>query len=315
MHPPHDPASPRYPVRLAAKRSGLSPHVLRAWERRYRVVSPIRSQGGQRLYSDLDVERLRLLHHLTARGHSIGSLAGVSPDDLQRMAREEARAARPWVAEPAPAGRTEEFKSAALLAARRLDAGALQAVLERAAVTLGVPEFLDRVAAPAIHEIGREWSEGTMTVGHEHLATAVFHRVLGWIVETYDVDEVTARIIVATPPRQVHELGALLVGAAAAAEGWDVTYLGADLPVADIVGSARQVGTDAVALSAVFPVDDPALLDDLVLIRRGLPSDVALILGGAAAVRSRDLLGAVGALVVDSLPEFRVTLRRLAEQV
>jgi methanogenic corrinoid protein MtbC1 len=289
--------------------------VLRAWERRYRVVSPIRSQGGQRLYSDLDVERLRLLHHLTARGHSIGSLAGVSPDDLQRMAREEARAARPWVAEPAPAGRTEEFKSAALLAARRLDAGALQAVLERAAVTLGVPEFLDRVAAPAIHEIGREWSEGTMTVGHEHLATAVFHRVLGWIVETYDVDEVTARIIVATPPRQVHELGALLVGAAAAAEGWDVTYLGADLPVADIVGSARQVGTDAVALSAVFPVDDPALLDDLVLIRRGLPSDVALILGGAAAVRSRDLLGAVGALVVDSLPEFRVTLRRLAEQV
>jgi methanogenic corrinoid protein MtbC1 len=277
-------------------------------------VTPVRSEGGQRLYSDLDVERLRILHQLTALGHSIGRLAGVPLEELQRLARQEAPEGNALSAEPARSARAESFKSAALQAARRLDAGGLQAVLERAAVTLGVPEFVDQVAGPAIQEIGEEWSEGRMTAGHEHLATAVFHRVLGWIVETYDVDDATDRIIVATPPHQVHELGALLAGATAAAEGWQVTYLGADLPVADIVGSARQVGARAVALSAVYPADDPRLLDDLEQIRTALPADVALIVGGAAAAPLRDRLAAAGVIPLDTLPELRATLRRLAEK-
>ena len=81
-------AAPRYPVRLVALRTGLSPHVLRAWERRYHVVSPTRTDGGQRLYSDLDVERLLRLRRLTEQGHAIGRIALLPLPELVRLEEE-----------------------------------------------------------------------------------------------------------------------------------------------------------------------------------------------------------------------------------
>ena len=80
--------TPRYPVRLVAVRTGLTPHVLRAWERRYGVVSPARTDGGQRLYSDLDIERLRLLRRLTDRGHAIRRIALLPIAELARLDEE-----------------------------------------------------------------------------------------------------------------------------------------------------------------------------------------------------------------------------------
>jgi DNA-binding transcriptional MerR regulator/methylmalonyl-CoA mutase cobalamin-binding subunit len=293
-------------------RTGLTPHLLRAWERRYGVVSPSRSAGGQRLYSDLDIQRLKLLRRLTERGHSIGRLAGVPLADLQRTAREEDL---PTVREARELKEgSEEFTSVALSAVRRLEGGELQAVLEKAAVTLGVPGFLDQVASTALQKIGQGWADGTVSIAQEHLASAVFRRVFGWILEVYEVRNGAPRLVVATPPRHVHELGAMLAADAAAAEGWDVTYLGADLPVADIVASARQVGANAVALSVIYPKVDAGLISDLDQLRGGLDRHAPLLLGGAAAVEDRDRLTSLGALIVGSLPEFRSTLLRYRER-
>src|SRR5829696_7924106 len=125
--------TPQHPVRLVANLTGLSPHVLRAWERRYGVVAPHRSQGGQRLYSDQDVERLRRLRLLTAKGHSISRIATLSLPELERL---EAEA--PPAPAMAPDGAVEssaaaELVAEALRAVRELDADALQGVLQRAA--------------------------------------------------------------------------------------------------------------------------------------------------------------------------------------
>ncbi|MBA2458540.1 MAG: MerR family transcriptional regulator, partial [Gemmatimonadales bacterium] len=99
MDAPTDTQIPRYPVRLVAVRTGLSQHVLRAWERRYGVVTPSRSEGGQRLYSQLDIERLSRLRRLTERGHGIGRLASLGLDELTRLDEESAALASP---DPAP---------------------------------------------------------------------------------------------------------------------------------------------------------------------------------------------------------------------
>jgi methanogenic corrinoid protein MtbC1 len=147
-------------------------------------------------------------------------------------------------------------------------------------------------------------------VAHEHLATAVFRRVLGWIMATYEVHAAAPRAVVATPARQLHELGAMLVAAAAAAEGWGVTYLGADLPAADILAAARQVGARVVALSLVYPADDPELPGELARLRGDLPAGVALLVGGAGVPRAA--VEAAGARVVDSLGDLRLLLRTLA---
>lgn len=313
MENPSVSQTPRHPVRVTALRTGLTPHLLRAWERRYQVVAPSRSEGGQRLYSDHDVRRLRLLRKLTDRGHSISRLASASLEELERSAQEESGARPMEITTLAPDSGAEDFRLAALSAARRLDAAELHAVLERAAVTLGVPGFLDQVVGPSLQEIGRGWSEGTVSIAQEHLATAVFRRVLGWLLRVYEVNHSAPRLIVATPPRQLHELGAMLAGATAAAQGWDVIYLGADLPVGEILASARQVAASAVALSIVYPTIDPILIGDLQQLRSGLDSRAAILLGGSAAIQDRERLTSMGAEVVNSLVEFRTSLRRLRE--
>jgi len=302
-----------------ALRTGLTPHVLRAWERRYRVVTPTRSDGGQRLYSQLDIERLSRLRRLTERGYSIGHLALLDTAELARLDEESATKGRPAPPPDTKGARPSESSvadvaAAALRATRRLDAAELQTTLERAAVTLGVPEFLDEVVAPVLEEIGRGWRERSVSVAQEHLATAVFRRVLGWLLGVYEIEGAAPRLVVATPPGQVHELGALMVAVSAAAEGWAVTYLGPDLPVADLVSAAAETDAHAVAISVVYVPDDRDVAADLREIRAGLPARVPLLLGGAAAPAiglERELAGVV---VIDSLSELRVVLRRMGEE-
>jgi methanogenic corrinoid protein MtbC1 len=292
----------------------VNPHVLRAWERRYGVVTPVRSDGGQRLYSDLDVERLRLLRRLTGRGHGISQLAKLSHDELERILREDEPAAEEQASDATLEGRAAEFCSAAVRAAQRLDAGELHAVLERAVVSLGVPVFLEQVAVPSIREIGHGWQNGTVTVGQEHLATVVFGRILGWIIDTFEAGDTAARLLVATPAGQVHELGALLAAASAAAEGWDVVYLGADLPVPEVLRAARQARVRAVGLSVVLFTDAGESVEHVKEIRQGLEPQILLFVGGAAAAERPEMFRAVGARVIDSLDEFRNELRRLLDQ-
>jgi MerR family transcriptional regulator, light-induced transcriptional regulator len=307
-----DDHQPRYPVRVAATKSGISPHVLRAWERRYEAVTPVRSSGGQRLYSDLDIERLRLLRGLTAKGHAIGRLARLPLDELERLAAQEAALSSRHGGEPIAYGQASEFRSAAVQAARSLEAAELRAVLERATVSLGVPTFLDQVAGPSIRDIGHGWEQGSISVGQEHLATSVFRQVLHWIIDTIHPDPASLRILVATPSGQLHELGALLAGAAAAAAGWNVVYLGSNVPAADIVGAASQAGVAAVALSVVLRTDELELLSELRAIRDGLDSEVHLFLGGSAVTGETGGLSLPGARFFDSLEAFRATLRGLA---
>jgi methanogenic corrinoid protein MtbC1 len=204
--------------------------------------------------------------------------------------------------------------AAALRATHRLDAAQLQSILERAAVTLGVPEFLDGVVATVLEDIGRGWRERSVSIAQEHLATAVFRRVLGWLLRVYEVDGAAPRLVVATPPGQVHELGALMVAVSAAAEGWAVTYLGPDLPVADLLGAAAQTGARAVAVSVVYVPDDRDVAAALRDIRAGLPARLPLLLGGAGASGVRLEPEVAGVVVLDSLADFRALLRRLGEE-
>jgi len=321
---PSDLQTPKYPVRLVAVRTGLSPHVLRAWERRYNAVTPIRTDGGQRLYSDLDVQRLLHLQRLTDRGHAIGRIAALPLDELVRL--DEGAGER--IPTPSASGSDERGPdlpsqatgeiittavTTALEATRRLDTVELMAVLERAAVTLGVPVFIDQVVAPALAHIGHGWTDRSVSVAQEHMATAVFRRVLGWLLRVYEARSDAPRIVVATPPGHGHELGALMAAASAAAEGWGVIYLGPDLPVADLVGAAAQAGARAVAISAVYQPRGGDLLAALREAHAALPDSIPLLAGGSAALAIRAEIRAAGVHVVESLPDFRTLLHRLAE--
>jgi DNA-binding transcriptional MerR regulator/methylmalonyl-CoA mutase cobalamin-binding subunit len=320
MNPTADAAAARYPVRLVALRTGLSPHLLRAWERRYGVVTPGRSEGGQRLYSDLDIERLARLRRLVERGHAISRIASLPLEALAHLEEQTGPAAAQDMGGigslegPARARSIQEFTDGAMRAVRALDASGLEDVLERGAMTLGVTDFLETVAATTLKEVGHGWAERSVSVAQEHMATAVFRRVLGWMLGVYQTTGAAHRLVVATPPGERHELGALMAAVSAAAEGWNVTYLGPDLPVEELLGAIRQTRAEAMALSLVQPGDERGVLSVLREIRAGLPPRVALLLGGAGAQSFQAEIESAGVHLIDSLAELRAALQRIAER-
>lgn len=298
-------AHPRHPVRVVATRTGLSPHVLRAWERRYAVIAPDRSGTGRRLYSDADIERLILLRVLTAAGESISQLARLSDRELARMARAHGPTPSISLAEAEP------WRARALSAIQAIDAPMLRSELSRATLALGVPRFLAEVAAPLLVEVGARWHAGNLGIAEEHLATAVTREVLGWIRESSDTMPGAPVLVIATPAGQMHEGGALLAAAAAAAAGWRVTYLGANLPGREIALAAERTGAKAVALSLIHPARDPGMGAELKAIRRGLPAGVQLLAGGSAAAGYRREVETAGGSVIEGLTAFEEQLRLL----
>jgi len=306
-------------MRVVTRRTGLSADLLRAWESRYKVVKPSRSEGGQRLYSDADIERLRLLYRATLAGRSIGQVAELSTEVLTALVRQDAEAdAEAEVASQGPqrsvlvtSPPAAGYLTDCLRFVERLDAPGLDATLRRAAVALPAAALLDGVVVPLLERMGTRWREGTLRPVHGHLAAAVLRRLLERVIESASSPLATRNVVVATPVGQVHEFGALVVAAAAAAEGWRVTYLGTDLPAEDIAEAAARTRARAVALSVVFPAGDATLEDKLRRLRALLPKDVTLAVGGAAASAYRAVLNEIGAARLDDLEAFRAQLRTL----
>lgn len=304
-------------IKVAARRTGLSPHVIRAWEKRYATVRPSRTDGNRRLYSSSELERLSLLKKATESGHSIGDIAGLTTEQLAALvAQESALAGRGTggglLASAAPSGPTPgELVASAYRAVEAMAADQLEAVLDRASVALGQIRLLNEVIVPLVERIGDEWRRGNLKVAHEHIASAVIRTFLGQVARPIALHPAAPALLATTPAGQLHELGAVLVSAAAANHGWRVTYAGASLPAEEIASAAQHNRVSAVALSIVHPEDDPALPNELVRIRRLLAPGIAIIVGGRAVGAYRKTLEAMDAVVVTDLLHFTHELDRL----
>ena len=303
------PKKPIHPIQVAAARSGLSPHVIRAWERRYGAVTPSRGHGHRRLYSETEIERLALLREATAAGHPISTIAQLNASELGGLLAKSHTAKRAAISRAVDAG--SSFRSEALEAVKRLDGTGLKQSFERGVVALGHQGFLQVVVAPLADEIGAHWRSGKITAAHEHFFVATAKMFLGRATEQFAPDGAGPRLICCTPAGQLHELGAFMVAAAATHLGWRVVYLGASLPAAEIAGAAQQNNAAVVALSIIYPGDDPNLPEELLGLRRYLPDETRILVGGRAAPAYDETLARIGATVVDSLEDCCEALDRL----
>lgn len=339
-----DPSFPQFPMRVVVRRTGLNPSLLRAWERRYAAVGPGRSEGGQRLYSESDVRRLGLLRAVVDAGHNIGRVAGLDEGDLIDLldgmvsravlndggrapgtgvasageASGDVRADGPrlkaWASTTAPAqsdfgglaqGHAEAFLRDALQAIHEMEPRSLDAVLNRASLTLGPTVLVEGMLVPLLTRIGALWREGDMQPALEHVASGIVRRFLYGLIERLSPPAGAPVMVVGTPAGQRHEFGAQLAAVVGAGSGWDVLLLGADLPAGEIALAAKRKGAGVVALSALHPIDDPALLDELLSLRGLLESGVHLWVGGPAATAIGDELVAGGVEVLLSLASLR----------
>ncbi len=221
-----------------SRRTGVSPELLRAWERRYGLFDPDRSPGRFRLYSDADVRRVEAMRAQLAGGLSAAEAARrvLGPAE---PASEVGRDAAPVIDEP-----VRELR----LALESFDDATAHAALDRLVASLSVETFLRDVVLPLLHEIGEEWERGELTVAQEHFASNLVRARLmalgrGWGRGT------GRHALLAAPSAEQHDLGLVVLALLLRDRGWRVTFLGADTPVDTIADTSRRVVPEVIVLA------------------------------------------------------------------
>lgn len=282
-----DPQETTYPLRAVARLTGLSPELLRAWERRYAVIEPMRTSGGTRRYRAADIERLRLVKAAVDAGHRVGRVAHLEAAELRRRAS----GSEVW-----QASQLNEI----LTALHRLDAAESQRLLSTHLSALGGARFAREVASPLVCEIGERWFSGDMGIAAEHLASGILRSLFGSALQPTPSSLLGPKIVFATPSGERHELGLLMAALTAQGAGAHPLCLGCELPVEDLLSGAKNVGATAVALSIVaLPRAQAHRVVNA--LRGGLASNIQLWIGGAGAI---DLELPQGAEHFPSLEEF-----------
>jgi MerR family transcriptional regulator, light-induced transcriptional regulator len=294
---PHD----AFPLRTVSALTGLSPDLIRAWEKRYGVVAPIRGARGARLYKAADIDHLRLLARVVGAGRAIGDVAGLSRGELERLAGAPAR--------EAPAAQ-DRIVDRVIERLESFDHPAVASLLGDALLGLGCRAFLHRVAAPLLQEVGVRWERGELSIANEHVLSGILRNLLASLIQARPRSG-SRTVVLATPVGERHEFGILLVALLALDAGLDVAYVGTDVPADDIVAAVRR--TDAVLLGLSLVSDDnrSTAARELRAIRRALPTTTELWLGGrdAGAVAAR--LESFRGTVVGSLDRAEADLLRL----
>lgn len=258
----HD-AEPGYTVKAVAARTGVPSATLRAWERRYGVVTPRRSAGGYRLYSEADVARIQRVRALVAQG--------LAPREATAVVR--AAANRPGGDDRTIDGPLGLAAQADALAAAfvALDEPAARRVLDEALANTSIDRIVDELLSPLLTRVGEQWARGRLGVEIEHFASTFLRGVIGDLLADGGGaarGPLLGPVVLACPPGERHELGLMLLAVALSRAGVGVINLGADLPF-DALGSAvDRVGAVAVCLTLGPHAVTPARreLDELVAV-------------------------------------------------
>jgi DNA-binding transcriptional MerR regulator/methylmalonyl-CoA mutase cobalamin-binding subunit len=306
----------KYPIKVVSQMTGLSVHVIRAWEKRYNVVEPDRTDTNRRLYSEEDIEKLKLLNDALHLGHHIGGIANLSLLELKKLIPKESNNLLDIKNGFAPVSSevlVEEILSDSMQAIRNYDAKKLESILLNASAKLTQPILIEELIIPLVYKVGDLWHSGEIRVANEHLASSVIRGFLYNLLDSYSLNDSAPVMVTATPRGQEHELGALIAGVVAASSGWKVIYLGSNLPAEEIGAVVSHLKARVVALSIVYPNDDLHLKQELKKFKHLLPKVVSIIVGGRAANGYYDVLDEISAIVVKYSRQLRLELEAIRE--
>ena len=301
-----------YPLRTVTAMTGLTPDLIRAWEKRYAVVAPVRGARGARLYTTGDIAHLRLLARVVGAGRAIGDVAALRPAELEQLVAQGAPDGQGLGSRQTPPP-SEHFVTRVLERLERFDHAAVTRLLGDAVVGLGAHTFVHEVAVPLLHRVGARWAEGELPIAAEHMLTATLRNLLGGMIQRRT--PAGRSVLLAAPAGERHEIGLLLVALLVLDAGVNVVYLGVDLPAAEIVVAAEHTQARVVGLSVVARQNHAHAVREVEAIQVALPADVELWLGGADAGRAAADVRAFRGWVVDDLHKTETELERIGAAV
>ena len=261
-----------------SRRAGVSPELLRAWERRYGLLCPTRSQGGFRLYSTTDEQRVRRMLALQQQGLSPAVAAQTVADEAD-TADVAADALRQALAE----------------ALDRFDEAAANRAFDRALGTLSLDTLLREIVLDYLTDLGERWSAGQATVAQEHFATNVLRGRLLGLARDWGQGGGPLTVL-ACPPGELHDLGLICFGLALRARGWRIAFLGTDTPIDTLTQTADNLHPELVVLTTTTPQRLSRVRSEL----RRLSETTRLALAGAGTTDA--LAASVGAELLNGDP-------------
>ena len=289
------PAGELFPIRTVANLTGVNAITLRAWERRYGLVTPIRTEGGQRLYRREEIDHIQRIVALLEKGIPISQLA------------------RSHAAPAGPASSTRNssawdgYLQQLLGAIARFAEDEVEEIYNAALALHPIEAVTERLLVPLLQELGRRWQTGEGTVAEEHFFSVYLRNKLGARFHHRVRLLSGPGVLAACLPNEQHELGLLMFSLVAAERGMRVILLAANAPFTDLAVAARRGRCEAIVLSATMTPDAVRLTAELQALVEA--AKVPVFVGGLASLRERDAIVAGRAEPVGT--DIRSAVRRI----
>ncbi len=232
-----------YRIHRFSKLTGLSTHVIRAWEKRYGLVKPVRGVNRYRLYNDEDVRLFRYLKAQVDQGASIGELADIGREKLLEQVQQELAVES---VDPPP---SEGLVTELIQSLVNHDRVGFERKLNGALAVIPFEEALHRCLLPLQEEVGQRWHEGQLSIAQEHYSTMQIQQRIFSAINQLRTDSDGPRVVVACPAEERHEIAALTAAYLCAARGCRVHYLGGNLPIEELANYCENVQPTLVLLS------------------------------------------------------------------
>jgi len=275
----------RFPIRTVASLTGVNPITLRAWERRYGLVRPLRTKKGHRLYTHEQIERVRRTLALLERGVRIGEIRGLLDQEAAPAAAADLSNHRhPW----------RDYLERVAAAAASFDQAELDRVYDEALSIYSIEQVTRDLLLPSLVRLGERWQRLPGAIAEEHFLTSYVRNKLGARLQHRARYATGARFLAACAPREPHELGLLLFALEAQDAGLQPIVTGADTPFEELLASRTRARCEAVVISSTIEPAPELLSRELARLVAG--ACVPVFVGGASAVRNRSAIIAAGAI-------------------
>lgn len=295
-------------IHRVAKLTGLSRDVIRVWERRFDLLKPTRGANRYRNYSDEDVALLRYVKNQLDAGASIGDLAKLGREEL--IARLRAEAPRTAMVD----NTFDRLLRELLSALEPLDRVTFEKRLNGAVAVVPFEEALHGILLPLQEQIGDLWHSGRISIAVEHYVTAQIHQKLYAAMNQLPVAEFGAKVVVACPPGEEHDIAALAVAYRCRVRGCRVYYLGSNVPTSSLSRLCREVTPDLAILSFTLVLQEDSATELIRALAEELTPITTVMAGGHGARAMRTRFAQSHIDVLESFSELDEILERFTRR-
>ncbi|MES9971877.1 MAG: MerR family transcriptional regulator [Candidatus Thiodiazotropha sp.] len=291
-----------FPIRVLAERTGVGASTLRAWERRYNLLTPQRTPKGHRVYSEKDAEIVERVVELLHEGHSLPTIARLIHQPEQRM--------ESWQPGVDLSGVWRDYLQDTLRAISDFSHERIEAVFNQASSLYPLDMVMERLIEPALVALGENWQSSPAGIAEEHFYSSWLRNRLGARFHHGYSQAVGARIVCACIPGDNHDIGLLLFALSAQSRGYRVLYFGQNLPLEQIPLIVESSGARAVVLSARAKLTED---QDSRLAALTQQSAVPVMLGGHSSDMPLRAFEAAGGILLGGqiLPALQVLTSRV----